>query len=317
MKTQRDTFLEVLLEKAKIDKSIMLLTVDMGAPAIDKWKSDLPGQYLEMGISEQNAINVAAGLSRGGKKVFIYMMAVWVHRCFEQIRYSCAIADNSITILGNGVGLGYAPAGPAHEPNEDIAVMRSLHGIQIFCASSSHQIHGIVEKCLIPGGLKYVRLERKTHENSEIAHRNFPKTTFQNSYVFHDGNASSNKIAIISYGQIVDRLLKLQSVQQTKFDNVKVVEISKIWPIDFELLFSQIKNCSKILVIEEQSKSGSLTEALAFEFMQKRKDIILRALHLPNKYIFENGNQEQLLDSVGFSLQSIALEINSLKISEI
>ena len=63
MKTQRDTFLEILFERAKVDKSIMLLTVDMGAPAIDKWKSDLPDQYLEMGISEQNAINVAAVLS--------------------------------------------------------------------------------------------------------------------------------------------------------------------------------------------------------------------------------------------------------------
>jgi transketolase len=316
LKSQRDTFLDVLFDKAKMDKSIMLLTVDMGAPAIDKWKNDLPEQYLEMGISEQSAINVAAGLSRGGKKVFIYMMAVWVHRCFEQIRYSCAIANNSITILGNGVGLGYAPAGPAHEPNEDIAVMRALHGIQIFCASSSYQIHGIVEKCLIPGGIKYVRLERKTYENSEIAHRNFPKSTFQNSYVFNNGIASNHKIAVISYGQIVDRLLKLLSEQQTKLDDVNVVEISKIWPIDFELLFIQIENCDKVLIIEEQSRSGSLTEALALMFLQKRKDIILRTMHLPDKYIFENGNQEQLLDSLGFSLQSIALEINSLKTSE-
>lgn len=51
---------------------------------------------------------------------------------------------------------------------------------------------------------------------------------------------------------------------------MNVVEISKIWPIDFELLFIQIKNCDKVLIIEEQSRSGSLTEALVLKFLQKR-----------------------------------------------
>ena len=143
--SQRDVYLLSLLDRAKSDKDIILMSVDMGAPAIDKWKSELPEQYFEMGISEQNAINVAAGLSRGGKKVFVYFMAVWVHRCFEQIRYSCSIASNKITILGNGVGLGYAPAGPAHEPNEDVAVMKSLHNIEIYSPSSRVQIPQLVD----------------------------------------------------------------------------------------------------------------------------------------------------------------------------
>jgi len=137
---QRDAFLDNLFIKAKSDKDIILISVDMGAPSIDKWRSELSDQFFDMGISEQNAINFASGLARGGKKVFVYFMAVWVLRCFEQIRYSSVMANNKITILGNGVGLGYAPAGPAHETSEDVGVMKTLHGINIWSPSSSETI---------------------------------------------------------------------------------------------------------------------------------------------------------------------------------
>ena len=121
MSSQRDTFITRLFERAREDKDICLISVDMGAPSLDRWRQELPNQFIAAGISEQNAINYAAGLSAAGKKVYVYFMASWVARCFEQIRYSCAMANNPITILGNGVALGYAPAGPAHAPTEDIA----------------------------------------------------------------------------------------------------------------------------------------------------------------------------------------------------
>ena len=313
MKTQRDVFLDSLFDKAKNDSSIMLLSVDMGAPAIDRWKLELPGQYIEMGISEQNAINVAAGLSRGGKKVFVYFMAVWVHRCFEQIRYSCAIGDNPITILGNSVGLGYAPAGPAHEPNEDISVMRSLHNLQIHSASSIVQIEGVLEQCLNSKIVNYVRLERKTYPNSELAYKDFLPGFYSNSYLFHDDKLKQ-KYAVLSYGQIMHRLFNLREKYPAKLSEVSFIELSRIWPLDFDTLFTQLGNINKVLFVEEQSRSGSLSEVLAFEFASRGLLLNLKTIHLPNSYIFENGNQEEILDSIGFSSSDILDQIELLMV---
>jgi len=313
LKTQRDVFLDSLFDKAKNDSSIMLLSVDMGAPAIDRWKVELPEQYIEMGISEQNAINVAAGLSRGGKKVFVYFMAVWVHRCFEQIRYSCAIGDNPITILGNSVGLGYAPAGPAHEPNEDISVMRSLHNLQIHSASSTVQIEGVLAQCLKSKKINYVRLERKTYPDSELAYRDFLPGFYNNSYLFHDDKLKP-KYAVLSYGQIMHRLFHLREKYPTKLSEVSFIELSRIWPLDFDTLFTQLGDVNKVLFIEEQSKSGSLSEALAFEFASRGLLLNLKTIHLPNSYIFENGNQEEILDLIGFSSNDILNQIELLMV---
>lgn len=316
MKTQRDEFLELLLEEAKRDAAIMLLSVDMGAPAIDLWKDQLPSQYLAMGISEQNAINVAAGLARGGKKVFVYMMAVWVHRCFEQIRYSCSIANNKISIIGNGVGLGYAPAGPAHEPNEDISVMRSLHNMNIFSSSSSRQIRGILQQCLSSKNSNYVRLERKILESAEISFDGFDEGFFQPTYSF-PGSNTRESLAIISYGQIIRRVHDLRRENQDLFKRVRIIEISKLWPLDTDGLLEQLDGINRLIFIEEQSRSGSISEAISFELLARGRTVLdFHSIHLPNHYIFENGNQEELLDEFGFSKSEILQRVKSILLED-
>lgn len=122
MIASRDTFISGLYRVAKDDPRIILISVDMGAPALDQWRQELSAQFLSAGISEQNAVNVAAGIADSGGIPVVYFMAVWTARCFEQIRYSCAMPGLPVTVLGNGVGLGYAPAGPAHEATEDLSV---------------------------------------------------------------------------------------------------------------------------------------------------------------------------------------------------
>ena len=61
MSSQRDTFITRLFERAQDDKDICLISVDMGAPSLDRWRQELPNQFIAAGISEQNAINYAAG----------------------------------------------------------------------------------------------------------------------------------------------------------------------------------------------------------------------------------------------------------------
>ena len=61
--SQRDTFIGELFEIAKNDKDVIMMSVDMGAPALDQWREELPDQFLFTGISEQHSINLAAGLS--------------------------------------------------------------------------------------------------------------------------------------------------------------------------------------------------------------------------------------------------------------
>jgi transketolase len=300
---QRDAFLDNLFIKAKSDKDIILISVDMGAPSIDKWRSELSDQFFDMGISEQNAINFASGLARGGKKVFVYFMAVWVLRCFEQIRYSSVMANNKITILGNGVGLGYAPAGPAHETSEDVGVMKTLHGINIWSPSSSETIPYVVNECIDSSVTNYVRLERKSHSSVSYSLDSLNSNQLITEFKSID---EKNLLTIFTYGFVAGIALEAgKQISSESGSTVKVIDLQKIWPLPENLILEIAKKSNGIIVIEEQSLNGGISESISNILIRDKKPINFRTVSLPSKYIFENGTREQLLDNYGLSTKNI------------
>ena len=314
MSSQRDTFIDRLFERAQEDKDIHLISVDMGAPSLDRWRQELPDQFIAAGISEQNAINYAAGLSASGKKVYVYFMAAWVARCFEQIRYSCAMANNPITILGNGVGLGYAPAGPAHEPNEDIAYMRSLCGIEIYSPANSNITESLVDLTCDYPKLRYIRLERSYPNILDETH-SFKKHSRQylemGLFPVFPGLAEPRrmlerpKIAILSSGYMLGRA---HSVYKRLIENgyeVSVIDVWKIKQLDLNKFSETVMPYEILVTLEEQTLSGGFGSAICELVVDAniKKDIL--RIGLPERYIFENGNRDHLLNTNGLSVDEI------------
>jgi transketolase len=312
--TQRDTFISTLFEHAKKDKDIILISVDMGAPSLDIWREELPDQFIAAGISEQNAINVAAGLSSEGKKVYVYFMASWVARCFEQFRYSCAMAKNPITILGNGVALGYAPAGPAHEPNEDIGYMRTLCDIEIISPANNNMTKSLVELTLKEPKLRYLRLERKYASEMEDEY-NIVSDTLINSSIqlikpgLSEANNDKPKIALLSSGFMLGRALQAweklikESYEISVFDLFKIKKINKK---HFEFL---LKEYDTIVTLEEQTLDGCFGSAVCETVCDLNLHKKILRIGLPEKYIFENGSRDHLLDTNGLSVDNIVDKI--------
>ncbi len=308
MRAQRDTFISELFEIAKKDEDIILISVDMGAPSLDIWREELPKQFIAAGISEQNAINIAAGLSRAGKKVYVYFMASWVARCFEQIRYSCAMANNPITILGNGVGLGYAPAGPAHEPNEDIAYMRSINGIEICSPSNNQLTKELVDLTYNLPKLRYIRLERghcKEMENYKININNDINLIRPG---LRDSVDSDPKVAIFSSGYMLGRSLDAW-LELVGSHQVSLFDIWRIKPLDKNRLNFFLTNYTHVVTIEEQTLDGGFGSAICEAICDLNIDKKILRLGLPERFIFENGNRDHLIDTNGLSKNEIVDKI--------
>jgi transketolase len=310
MKAQRDTFISELFEIAKQDKNVILISVDMGAPSLDIWREELPNQFIAAGISEQNAINVAAGLSRAGKKVYVYFMAAWVARCFEQIRYSCAMANNPITILGNGVALGYAPAGPAHEPNEDIAYMRSINGIEICSPSNTQLTKELVKLTYNDPKLRYIRLERNHAKQMEEHNSNINTGINLVKPGLQDSLDNEPRVAILSSGYMLGRAhdawIKLISKYQ-----VSLFDVWKIKPLDKNQLKLSLINYTHIVTLEEQTLDGGFGSAICETICDLNLNKKVLRLGLPERFIFENGTRDHLIDTNGLSVEEILIKIEN------
>tara|TARA_R110002020_G_scaffold471893_1_gene699393 strand:+ start:3547 stop:4524 length:978 start_codon:yes stop_codon:yes gene_type:complete len=319
MKSQRDVFISSLFKKAKEDKDIYLISVDMGAPSLDQWREELPDQFLAAGISEQNAINFAAGLSSAGKKVYVYFMASWVARCFEQIRYSCAMAENPITILGNGVALGYSPAGPAHNPTEDMCYMRSICGIEIYSPSNNSMVESLVDLTVEELKLRYIRLERNQAEEMSDAYRiggmstSFLKVgaSIVKPGLSEPRHPSDPKICIMSSGYMLGRTCEAWEKLISSGYQASVYDVWRIKPINEKMLKEMVKEYDYIVTVEEQTISGAFGSAIieALSDSGTKKDIL--RIGLPERYIFENGSRDYHIDNNGLSAADIYSKITN------
>ena len=170
--TMRDVFWNQVYESARKDKDVMLVCADMGAPAIDKFRRNMPNQYLNVGIAEQIMMSLAAGLTKEGKKVYVYAIAPFItSRVHEFTKLNLGLMKLPITMIGVGAGFGYDDSGPTHHTTEDVAIMRAIPNLNIFSPSDNASTLGIFN--LISNAQKpcYIRLDRQIfptiHSNLE------------------------------------------------------------------------------------------------------------------------------------------------------
>ena len=107
----RDALLERIWKSMGSDQKIFFLSADFGSPVLDKIRADFPDRFINVGVAEQNLINVAAGLALEGYKVFAYAIAPFITmRCCEQIRVNLALLSSVRKMNVNliGVGAGYS-----------------------------------------------------------------------------------------------------------------------------------------------------------------------------------------------------------------
>ena len=160
----RDALLENIYNGMHEDRKIFFLTADFGSPVLDKIRSKFPDRFVNVGIEEQNLINVSAGLALEGYKVFSYAIAPFITmRCYEQIRVNLAllskVRDMNVNLIGVGAGYSYVVSGPTHQCYEDITIMRALPDFQILSPSDHITAGMMFDRCVNITGPKYLRFD--------------------------------------------------------------------------------------------------------------------------------------------------------------
>lgn len=135
----RDVFFEQLYRLAVSDKNIIVLTGDLWAKPLVKFKTDFPERYYNMGIAEQNMVSVAAGLALSGKNVFVYAIAAFlVQRAYEQIKVDICDMNLPVKLIGNAPGKDYKYDGPTHQIEYDWLIMNALPNMEVMEANNEH-----------------------------------------------------------------------------------------------------------------------------------------------------------------------------------
>ena len=296
----RDAFFEELVNQAKKNSNIMILTADHGAFALESFAKNYPNQYINMGIAEQNMVGVAAGLAASGKTVFIYGITPFVSlRVLEHLSMDVALMQLPVHVISVGSGFTYSTDGPSHQGLQDINAISSIPGIKILNCSDPENSKFFVSFVIKSKTPHYIRIEK---EKLAILDRLEPIHEAIDAG-FSTLSTAQSDLLIITTGYQSHRVLSVvEKIKESNSLNLNLVDLHQLKPLtqDFKNYLSRF---SKFIVIEESFPSllGIIKNAInnsATEFTSIAVDEI-------HNNIFLGSSREEILELNGLSLNAI------------
>lgn len=301
----RKAFTDTILEEAKRNRKIIVVTSDArGSVTLEKFANELPGQFIETGIAEQNAIGISAGLALCGNIVFVCGPACfYTARSLEQVKVDVAYTHTNVKIIGVSGGISYGALGSTHHSLHDIAVMRTFPGIQIYLPADRFQTEKLTRYLVNSKEPAYVRLGRDAVPDIYSASCNF---TFGKAEILAHGN----DVAIIACGETVYHALEASRKLKSDGIHARVIDMHTIKPADTEVIISAARETGHIITVEEHSIYGGLGSMVA-EITAQLHPAKMKIIGIPDENVI-NARPLELFDYYGLTAKNIAAEAKKL-----
>ncbi len=305
----RAMFGQFMIDLVKKNKKLMIISADLGrSSGLDRFKKEFPKNYISVGISEQNMIGVASGLSREGYKVFVTSFAPFLSmRASEQVRMNLGYMKHNVNLvaLGSGVSMGYL--GNSHYGLEDLAIMRSIPNISISSPSDCGELKKTLYDYTFKNrGPAYIRLTG-VPGSSAVYTKNYSY-----KYGKYESLLEGSKLLVISTGSVTGEALKAIKKLNIEGYSIKLINIHTIKPLDLKIT-KLMMSFDKIITIEEHSINGGLYSAISELIVKNNMKRKLLPLSLSDKFSV-NGKYSFLLNFHNLSEKKIRNKIlNFLK----
>lgn len=287
----RKTFINTLIDLAREDKDIVLITPDMGFSVLEPFFQKFPERSINCGIAEQNAVSIAAGLALYGKKPYVYTIIPFLTgRAFEQVKLDVAYMKTNVKLVGIGAGFTYGAAGATHHAIEDIALMRVLPDMTICCPGDNKEAEQIVRESVKIDGPMYIRIGR---HNRGIFDTN--KIEIGKASIIEKGE----DIAVISTSNMLPDASNYCKKLKKNGRKPYLVSMHTIKPIDKKCIEYFIEHNIEIHTLEEHNIIGGLGSAVAEIIAESGKGIKFKRIGIPDKFSHYVGSQNFIKEQFG------------------
>jgi transketolase len=296
----RTAFIETLLEMAREDPRVVLITGDLGFGVVIPFKEQLPNQFVNAGVAEQNMTGLAAGMALSGKVVFVYSIANFpVLRCLEQIRNDICYHNANVRISAIGTGVAYGSLGPSHHATEDVAVMRALPNMLVVAPGDPVEARLATRALMEHEGPAYLRLGRA---NEPVVHAVEPQFSLGKALMVRQGT----DVTLIAAGGMLYNSVGAAAVLAERGINCRVLSMHTIKPLDVEAVLAAARDTSAIFTVEEHSIIGGLGSAVS--------EVLMEAHQRPRyfKRIGLNGTFSSIVGDQAYLHAQYGLDVNGI-----
>lgn len=302
----RQAICNVLLEKAKTDKDIVVLCSDSrGSASLAPFFKEFPEQSVEVGIAEQDLVSISAGLAACGKKPFAASPACFLStRSYEQCKVDCAYSNTNVKLIGISGGVSYGALGMSHHSAQDIAAMAAIPNMRVYLPSDRHQTKHLVEALLEDDKCAYIRVGRNPVEDiysEEDCPFEMDKATWL---------CTGSDAAIIACGEMVRPAFEAAKLLEDKGIHVTVLDMYCVKPLDSAAVIKAAKNAKVVVTVEEHAPFGGLGSMVA-QVVGENCPRRIKNLALPDAPVI-TGTSPEIFHYYGLDAAGIAKTVEEL-----
>ncbi|HEC96751.1 MAG TPA: transketolase [Nitrospirae bacterium] len=295
-----DTLKEIVLG----DERFVVMTAE-NRSAVRNIPAALGDRFIDVGIAEQSMVGIAAGLALRGRIPVVHALSAFLTmRAFEFIRTDTGIAGLPIKLVGAFPGFLSEANGPTHQAIEDIALMRGIPAMEVFCPSDEEDMIIGLEAILKSPGPSYIRF-------------NDLEASVEHDRDFHTGRAEvisrGEDITILAYGTLFREADRAVSLLEAEGKSVGLINLRTLKPIDEETIIKAAMQTSLLVTVEDHLLAGGLFSILGEIFL--RHNVTCRVLPFGlDEMWFRPAMLQDILEYEGLTGEKIADKI--LKESE-
>lgn len=296
----RQVICDVLMEKAKEDRNIVVLCSDSrGSASLAAFADTYPEQFVETGIAEQDLVGISAGLAKCGKKVFCASPASFLStRSYEQIKVDCAYSDTNVKLIGISGGVSYGALGMSHHSAQDIAAISAIPNMRVYLPSDRYQTRALIESLLNDEKPAYIRVGRNAVE--DVYEEKNIKFFMDKATVLGENDCD---ILLIACGEMVKPSKDAAEFLNDRGIRTTVLDMYCVKPLDKEAIVSYASKAKAVISVEEHSFFGGLGSMVSQVVGSECPRKVVN-LALPDTPVI-TGTSREVFDYYGLNMEGI------------
>jgi 1-deoxy-D-xylulose-5-phosphate synthase len=295
-------FADTLITLAEQNPNIVAITAAMGTgTGLDKFQTKLPHQYIDVGIAEQHAVTLAAGMATEGIRPVAAIYSTFLQRAFDQIVHDACIQHLPVFFCLDRAGVVGAD-GPTHQGMYDIAYLRCIPNIVLMAPKDEGELQR-----MIVTGINYtdgpiaLRYPRGNGYGVPLMEEGWEELPIGKAEILRQGD----DVLMIAYGSMVHPTLQAAQLLSEHGISATVINARFAKPLDTELFAPLAKTIGKVVTVEEGCLMGGFGSAIAEALSDLNVVVPIKRIGVPD-ILVEHATPDESLNSLGLTSPQIA-----------
>jgi 1-deoxy-D-xylulose-5-phosphate synthase len=297
-------FGQTLVKLCEQDPRVVGITAAMATgTGLDLLEKALPKQYFDVGIAEQHAVTMAAGMACGGLRPVVAIYSTFLQRAYDQLIHDVGIQKLPVTFVLDRAGIVGAD-GPTHQGQYDISYLRSVPNFTVMAPKDEAELQRMLVTAIHHNGPCALRIPRGEGEGVPLAEEGWEQLEIGRGEVLSDGD----DLLIVAYGSMVAPAMATAGLLQESGVRAAVINARFLRPLDQALIAPMARRIGRVVTMEEGALAGGFGAAVVEALNDLDVLVPVLRIGIPDVLV-DHASPDQSKQSLGLTPPQLAQRI--------